>query len=40
MPPFLQPKDARKLSDVLREYQKGTSAQHGSTQNNLITITK
>ena len=27
-------------SENFREYQKGTSAQHGSTRNNLTTITK
>ena len=38
--PLLQPEGVRKLSDVLRGYQKGTLAQHGSTRNNLITFKK
>ena len=40
MPPHFQPKDVKKHSVVLREYQKETLAQHGSTQNNIITFTK
>ena len=35
MSPLLHPEDVRKLSDALREHQKGTLAQHRSTQNNL-----
>ena len=38
MPSLLHPEDVRKRSDVLREYQKGTLGQTGSTRNNPIIL--